>query len=359
MTYRITFIVFLLLSPYSQAEDFPIGVMTCLSGSCAEWGAEALNGARMAVEEANAQGGILNRKISLVVEDTNEDQASTPISAFRRLLAKGNIHYFIGPSWTPAGLAIGPIAKKLPVIVTSPSLGVREFNETADNLFNVWPHDEVTSRALGKYAAEKGWKRAVIFSCEQRWTIDQSDAFSEALKAAGGTVVERVQPLPTEMKVETDIVKLVRTKPDVVLISAFSAQSGAAAKELRRMNYKGPIMSVLMDETTRTAAGGDHEGTIYGGYGDSDPEFLKKYVDLYGHKPGRSADTAYDVIGLYKKVIDEAKSDDVTIIKKNLVKVAGYRGASGVITFDEKGGIIREPRLFKVHGPESVEIPKN
>lgn len=74
-----------------------------------------------------------------MVEDSAEDTVATSLSAFRKLRTAG-VNMIVGPSWRPAGNAIAPVAKRhKDLLMISPSLGVRDFNEAGENLFNVWP----------------------------------------------------------------------------------------------------------------------------------------------------------------------------------------------------------------------------
>jgi branched-chain amino acid transport system substrate-binding protein len=176
-----------------------VGALLCLTGTCAEWGNESLKGAELAIEELNNQGGLLGKRLKLIAQDSREENPSEAVSGFLKLKNHPNMHYIVGPTWTPAGLAIAPIASKQKnLIVTSPSLGVKEFNEAAPNLFNTWPHDEVSSRKLARFALAQGWKRAAIFSAQQPWTQAQSDAFADEMIKNGGLISKRVDPLETE-----------------------------------------------------------------------------------------------------------------------------------------------------------------
>jgi ABC-type branched-subunit amino acid transport system substrate-binding protein len=65
----------------------------------------------------------------------------------------------IGPTWTVGAMPINSlIAAEKDIIVISPSVGVKEFNETSHNIFNTWPHDEKATRELAGYAIAQGWQ---------------------------------------------------------------------------------------------------------------------------------------------------------------------------------------------------------
>lgn len=182
----------------SLKEEVPIkfGIMLCLTGDCAEWGTNSLKGAELAAEQINARGGILGRKLELIIHDSHDTTPSNTVTALRELLIDKDIKYIIGPTWTAGGMPIAPIiAKRKDLIVTSPSVGVKDFNETASNILNIWPHDEIATRKLAQYAISKGWKKAAIFGSEDPWVKTQSNTFQEEFTKLGGSITAREEPL--------------------------------------------------------------------------------------------------------------------------------------------------------------------
>jgi branched-chain amino acid transport system substrate-binding protein len=129
-----------------------------------ETGTNALRGVQLAQEQINKSGGILGRQIELVVQDTREmDSPANAVSAYRQLRLDSDIELFVGPSWTVGGLPVAPIAARDNVVVMAPSIGLEGFNEASDNLFNLWPHDSVATKALAQYAIDHGWKGVYAF----------------------------------------------------------------------------------------------------------------------------------------------------------------------------------------------------
>src|SRR5262245_7502563 len=126
----LAFVVLLCASSFAEQEDnLKIGVMLCQTGNCADWGSAALKGAQLAREQVNAAGGVLSKQIEFIVEDSAESiSGARAVTAFQSLLSK-DLHFYIAPSWSPAALAIAPIAaKRTDVIVITPSASAREFS---------------------------------------------------------------------------------------------------------------------------------------------------------------------------------------------------------------------------------------
>jgi branched-chain amino acid transport system substrate-binding protein len=339
----------------AESARWRVGVMVCLSGACAESGQNSLEGLQLAVDEINSGGGVFGHKVDLKVEDTAEGSSSGAgaITAFRKLLQDASIKFLIGPSWTPGGLAVAPIAAKRPdIILTSPSLGVADFDRAGDNIFNLWPHDEHATKNLASFALSKGWKRIAVFSSQQPWELLQGKTFSDEFSRLGGEVVVKVEPLPTQPDLRAETLRIRSVKPDAVFLSNFT-QMGVAAKQLRDLGYTGPLFAILMDDTRIETSGGALDNAIYSGYPSPEASFLESFRARYHKEPGINADTAYDTIKLYAWAVNEAGTFEPGKVKSKM-QTASLPGASGLIQFDEFGGVKKEPVLYVVRGRDKV-----
>lgn len=338
----------------TETGSIKIGALLCLTGACAEWGENSLDGLRLATDEINNTGGVLGRNIELVVQDSSEDNPATSVSAYRQLRLK-DIDYIIGPTWTAAGLAIAPIAADDDVIITSPSLGVAGFNEESDNIFNVWPHDDIATRALVRFAFERGLRNAAIFSSKESWYQLQGDAFEDEFTKLGGIITVREEPLLTQRDLKTEALKIKDSNPDVVMYSNFD-NMGIMAKELRTFGYTGEQMSILMDESRINQAQGAFEDAIYVQYDKPKQSFIDSYKARFGKEPGITADTAYDALYIYAKIISDTGTDNLEKVKKTYLKIKLYSGVSGELTFDGKGGVTKPPVFWMVKDGKSVKF---
>lgn len=338
-----------------QASDtIKIGVLACLSGGCAEWGVATKNGLLIAQDEINSKGGVLGRRIELVFEDTDEATSATKaVTALKKLLSHGDIKLFIGPTWTPAALAIVPVAGSMhDVLMISPSVGVAEFNESSPNLFNTMMHSESATKKLAQLARSTGWKRAGVFSSEQPWESLQAKVFKEEFTRLGGEVVAFVEPNPDAKDLRTEALKVSASKPDGVFLANLN-QSAIAARQLRTLKYSGQFFCALLDQTRVDEADGALEGAISAQSPEANASFTTAYNQRFGGASDAAADTAHDALVALAKAITAAGVTDSKFVQKALLDVT-FDGASGRIAFDTLGGVIREPRLVMVTGKKIV-----
>jgi branched-chain amino acid transport system substrate-binding protein len=182
----------------------------------------------------------------------------------------------------------------------------------------------------------------------------QGNAFEDEFKKLGGEVLIKDE-IPTDRRdVRTDAVKIFALKPDLVAYSNFE-NMGLVAHELKVLGYNGAQVSVLMDESRIDQGQGAFEGTVLVQYAKPSSNFIDAYKKKFGKEPGITADSAYDALKIYAQVINEAGTDNLSKVNKVFSELKTYSGASGELTFDDKGGVTKPPVFYVVQGTKFVE----
>ena len=353
-------LIFTLPTPYSPtgAQDktpITIGVLASLSGEWGSLGDMTRKGLTLAEEEINASNSqVLGRPIKLSFQDTDEAISATKvISSYRFMRAEG-IQLFIGPSGSPGALALGKIAAKDKALLITPSVGIRDFHEAGDNLFNIHGDWESVSAKLAKLAYSKGLRRLAVFSSQHPFEIRQGVAFSKAFQELGGSVVSHQQPNADSQDVKSECLRILKSKPDGVFFSNYN-NIGNSTKQLRDLGFKGVQIAALLDSSRLPSADGALDGTLYAQISSGPGEwFVAAFKQRFGELPNYTADTAYDALKALAQAIRDSGTTDPDRVAKYLIKIR-VDGASGEISFDDKGGVSRSPSLWKVVG-EKLEF---
>jgi branched-chain amino acid transport system substrate-binding protein len=327
-------------------SEIRIGALLCLSGECSEWGTNTLQGMQLAVEEINKQGGVKGNKVKLVVEDSRETNPGDVISVFRHLVGTEGVKYIVGPSWTPGGLSLAPVASRSKVTVISPTVGVKDFNYAGENLFNIWPHDEDGTRFLARHAYSQGVRKMSVLASQQPWESEQGQVFRSEFEKLGGRVLAYEEPLAAEANLRGEVQRILAGEPEGVFLSNF-AHMAEAAKLLREMNFRGIKFSALMDQTRIDAAQGALNDVIFAMDVSAEKSFVQSFEKLFGMRPGVGADKGYDSVKLIVKALGAAAEKDADINQK-LGEIKNYQGASGEISFLKSRDIYRIPELWKI-----------
>jgi len=327
------------------ADTIKIGVTAPITGHAAESGRNQLQGIKLAVEEINAAGGVLGKKVELVVED---DQTSNPgiIMAFSKLAGDKDIVGFIASIRSTQVNAMSPDVIKIgkPVMIggTDPTL---------THMGNPWyfrtrPNDSYSSRVMVDYGIStlKKKKWAIIHSTDTFGTSGK-DGVVAALKALGITPV-LVQGYTNNSQDFTPVAMAVKRSEADIMASYITMEPdlGVFAKQLRQLGVNIPWVgsATNMSATALRLAG----STMFGTYtvADFSPDASKtakiyagKYSASYKLRADHFSAWAYDAMHVLALGINKAKSTDPQKIRQAILAIKGYPGAEGVYDFDQNG----------------------
>jgi branched-chain amino acid transport system substrate-binding protein len=327
------------------ADTIKIGVTAPITGPAAESGRNQLQGIKLAMEEINAAGGVLGKKIELVVED---DQTTNPgiIMAYSKLAGDKDVVGFIGSIRSTQVNAMSPDVMKIgkPVMIggTDPTL---------THMGNPWyfrtrPNDSYSSLVMVDYGINtlKKKKWAIIHSTDTFGTSGK-DGVVAALKAIGITPV-LVQGYTNNSQDFTPVAMAVKRSGADIMASYITMEPdlGVFAKQLRQLGVDIPWVgsATNMSATALRLAG----STMYGTYtvADFSPDAsktAKAYADKYSATYKMRADHfsawAYDAMHVLALGINRAKSTDPQKIRQAIIAIKSYPGAEGTYDFDQNG----------------------
>ncbi len=330
-----------------SGEPIKIGSILILTGEGASWGEAARNGIDLAVEEINDKGGVNGRELVVIHEDDQSDPKQA-VSAFKKLTTADAVNFIIGPNWSHTGLAVAPLAAENKVLMISPSLGVKEFNESSEYLFNTWPHDEILSRNLAEYVYNKGHRKVALFGAQQVWVKDQTAAFKGKFEELGGRVELLFEPLITDTDPRVNVLKLKNTTGIDAVIFTSDGQDITAitAKKIKEFGIRLPTYSITLDRKIISNCEGACDGWLFLTFLTPTSEFEKKYKGKYNREVEIGSDSAYDAIMILTEAMTKTNSTDVEQIKTYLASIKEYKGASGKLVSDGKRAFIK-PYLVK------------
>lgn len=337
-----------------EAEDeIEIGAIFILSGAGADEGVSTKQGMDLAINEINVGGGINGMEIKINYQDTPNGDKSSAVSGFHQLKNRG-VDIIIGTTWSGAALAVAPLACSNEVLMVAPAIGVKEFEQTCDYIFNVWMADEEVSKLLGKRIYDEGHRTLAIIGSQQAWEVIQARAVKESFVEAGGKVVVYELPVADQKDFKTEVLKVKEAEPDAVFIQYI--YQDIISKQLKQSDVDVQIYAELVDATRIENAAGALEGVIATSQVSPTKEFIEKFKEEYGKVPNLGADNGYDVIMLIASAIEETGSTDTRVLKEYLKTVESYNGSSGYLTFNEDGGISKDISFVEVIDGEIVRI---
>ncbi len=333
----------------AEEETIKIGIVLELSGALAPMGEKMLNGARMAVEEINAAGGVLGKQVELL----EEDGATDPDRGFdrvKKLVEIDGVQVIVGPMITPTSELSIPYAKtqKIPLITMSATGVPLSELEGTEWYFRTCLRDDAQGLAIADIIMDKGYTKLATIVMDNTYGIGLAADVVRGLEAADyqfehGVAIEYDI---TTMDYRTELLQIKDYNPDVVLAVTYATDGIMVFKQALEMgldeiawlgcdgNYGSGLFAEASSAEFMEKA--IVAGTRTVGSGKAYEDFVSEYTKKFGAAPETYNDTTYDAVWAAAKAIEAAGVYDGEAIRAALVELE-FDGASGPLAFNEIG----------------------
>ena len=330
-----------------------LGHVAPMTGPQAHLGKDNENGARLAIDELNAQGleiGGAKVKFELIAEDDQADPKQGTIVAQKLVDAKVNGiigHLNSGTTIPASKLSSDAGLPQISGSATNPTYTQQGF-KTA---FRVMANDVQQGKALGEFAAKQGAKSVAIVDDRTAYGQGLADEFKKSAEAAGLKVVatEYTNDKATDFK--AILTKIKSKKADLVFFGGMDAQGGPMAKQMKDLGIKAKFLGgdgVCTPEFMKLG-GEATEGQYCSLPGmpleklAKGPEFKDKFVKKFNAEIQLYSPYVYDAVMVMADSMKRANSVDPVKYLAEVGKTS-YDGVTAKISFDEfgdlKGGAI-------------------
>ncbi len=222
----IVFVLFLIVvgtgwgeEVWAQQKSFKIGYVAGLTGPFAPYNLPAQTGIKLAVDEMNAAGGFLGRKIEIYTRDIKE-RPDVSISEARDLILTQGVDVLIGTASGSAALAVSSVAKEYKVpFLACPSQTFIAGKEGHRYVFQIGPSTDLDGFAIGEYVAEKPWKRYYLLGTDYVFAHEVIDNAWKRLTEKRSDIVKvgEMWPKVGERDYTTYITATMSANPEAVI----------------------------------------------------------------------------------------------------------------------------------------------
>ena len=331
-------------------EVVKIGHVAPLTGGIAHLGKDNENGARMAVDEINAAGGLKIGDKTIKLELQGEDDKADPKEgtlAAQKLVDAGVVavvgHLNSGTSIPASKIYSDANVTQISPSATNPKLTEQGFKTT----FRVVANDNQQGSVLANFAANE-MKAKTIAIIDDRTAYGQglADVVEKVAKEKGVKVVAREFTNDKATDFNAILTKVRAAKPDVVMYGGMDATAGPMAKQMKQLGIKAPMLAGdgvcspefiklagdAADKLTCSMAGEAVEKLAKG------EDFKAKYKAKFNQDVQVYSPYSYDAVYVIADAIKRAgKADRASITAA--MPATNYAGLTGQIAFDEKGDI--------------------
>jgi branched-chain amino acid transport system substrate-binding protein len=297
-----SFVLGLAFSAAALAQSAPvkIGIGIAQTGTLGGGGKAALLALQMWVEDVNAKGGLLGRKVELLAYDDQSNPATTP-GIYTKLLDVDKVDLLIAPYGTVPTAPIMPLVKQRGLLL----MGNFSFqvNHTVkhDMWFNNAPWGDATSWTEGflRIGQNIGATTIAFIAADQEFAQNLANGAKEIAKKSGlRTVYEQNYP-PTTVDFSAMIRAIRAAKPDMVFVCSYPNDSVAIVRAVNEIGV-GPTVKLF---------GGGMVGLQFTPVMESLGSSLNGIVNYHSYVPGMKYPGIEDFLQRYAKKAAEAKVD--------------------------------------------------
>jgi len=317
----------------AQADAIRIGHLTPLTGFLGPLGEYAVMGVKLAAEEVNAAGGVLGRKIELVMEDSVNPQTAS--AKAERLVERDKVAMIIGEISSASGLAIGQVANRTKTVFINTGCNSDALRGASCNpfMFHIEAANSMYVEGVGNYLL-----RDNLVKGKSWYTLTADYAFGHDLaRVARGFLEKNGGKLAADELVPTDatdfspyLLKIRQARPDIVASNLAGNQITNFIKQYAEYGLNFPVVGFGFDTVVAWGAGKGNFSGIWPlvWHHLVDTPSTKAYVGAFQKKYGKLPDNQswgdYNALKIVAQSMNETKSADPQKLAEHLRKGAKF-----------------------------------
>jgi branched-chain amino acid transport system substrate-binding protein len=328
-------------------------------------GRPSIDGAALAVKEANDAGGVMvggvRHHVVLVVK-SYEDRPDSATSVARALINQERIDVLLGPQLSRHAIPVSLVAENGHVPMMSPMSSNPETTRDKKYVFRLAFRDDEQATVLARFARQGlGAKSAAVFyDVSTANGRSLAKAFQEEFEADGGKIVAnevyaRDEPLDYVAQLE----RISRAVPDVLYLAGDTDRVVTQIVQARQQGIHATLLGADTWDIKYLESLPESEGAFYTHQwhhdidDDSARRFVELYRETYGETPKATAALTYDAVRVCLEAIEEAGSTSAQRIRDALARPRTFHGVAGDIRFDGSPDPIRKVIISRIHDGRS------
>src|SRR5690606_19335487 len=311
-------------SSNAAGDTIKIGANLELSGAVASYGSSINDGAKLAIEEINAAGGIDGKQLEYIPVD-NKSETAEATSAAMKLAEQEKVVAMLAPATSGNSVATVQIAAKhkVPMVTasgTAPNVTVNDDGSINEYAFRTCFIDPFQGTVAANFASnELQAKNVAIFADNASdYAKGLAASFKETVSSNGGTVVAEEAYVAKDVDFKSQLTNIKGKNPDFIFIPGYYEEVGIIVKQARELGITVPLMGADGWDSPELIelAGNDalNNTFITNHYSSEDPDskiqdFVKAFNDEYSKSPNAFHALGYDSIYFIVDAIKRVDGD--------------------------------------------------
>ncbi|MCP4618328.1 MAG: ABC transporter substrate-binding protein [Bradyrhizobium sp.] len=336
---------------YGAEPEISIGVSMPLTGPFAASGSYVLSGARIAADEINSDGGVLGRKLKLVVED-NKSNPTESASVAEKLISRDKVHVLMGAWGSTLTLAALPVVMQYKVPILVETSGANKITESGNPyVFRIAAPAYLEAEGLKKRLDTFKIRKADFLIINNDWGRSTAADFSKMFKENGIQVglLEVMDQAAQDMSAQLSKIK--SSDSDTLIVTTAVEQLTLVLRQIKALNLGKQVITTGGSQSPDqlvAQAGAAADGSVHLVFFSpwtpektAHPEQSKAFIDAWarrGFPPAGLTESfrGYDGIQVITAAIRKAGSTDSEAIREAMWSVA-VPGLNGTVSFKKAG----------------------
>ena len=354
-------LLFLASSCTKPATDtIKVGEYASLTGKEASFGQQSHMGLVLAIEELNAAGGVLGKKLELITED-NQTKSGESATAVKKLISRDKVIALIGEVASGRSNEAAPIAQAAKIPMIAPAATNPSVTQTGDYIFRVCFIDPFQGTVMAKFAKDdlKAQKVAILASVSNAYSVGLAKFFKETFVANGGTVVVEKSFSEGDKDFRAQLTAVKAAGVDAIFVPSYYTEAALIARQARDLGLTVPLFGGdgwVADELLQIggeALNGCYYSTHFSPE-NQDPAvqiFVKKFRTKWaGLNPDAFAALGYDAAFVLVDAIKRAGTTDGPKLRDALAATKNFAGVTGVTNIDANRDASKPAAIIAIKG---------
>ncbi|MDR7869047.1 MAG: ABC transporter substrate-binding protein [Sporomusaceae bacterium] len=354
----------------SSSAEIKIGLLNELTGGNATFGASTTNGAKMAIKEANAKGGVLGKQIKAIVAD-NKSEPSESANGMTKLLTQDKVVAVTGVFASSNAIAASNVVEsvKVPFLAvgaTNPKVTVDEKSgKVKDYTFRVCFIDPFQGTVGANFALNtlKLKKAVILVDNSSDYSKGLASFFKAAFAKGGGAVLGEEAYLQKDQDFKAILTKAKALNPELIYVPGYYEEVGKIVKQARELGIAAPIVggdgwdSPKLVEVGTAAALNNTYFTNHYSVDDTSAAskaFVDAYKKEYGQAPDAMAVLGYDAANVLIDAIKRAGSTEPAKIREALAATKDFPAITGATTLNATHDAVKSAVIIEMKDGKQV-----
>jgi len=326
-------------------ETIKIGEYASLTGKEAAFGQSSHKGTLLAVEEINAAGGVLGRKIELITED-NQSKQGESATIVKKLIFRDKVVGILGEVASMRSLEAAPICQAYKTPMISPSSTNPKVTEIGNYIFRVCFIDPFQGTVMAKFAKNtlKIHRVAVLTSVSSAYSVGLAKYFKEQFTSDGGEVVIEQKFTEGDKDFNAQLTAIKAAGVEGIFVPGYYTEAALICRQARELDMSFPLFggdgweAPELIQIGGTAVEGCYYSTHYSPQVNTPAvrAFVARFGARYdGEVPDAMAALGYDSALVMADAIRRAGSTEGPAIRDALAATRDFQGVTGATTMDK------------------------